>query len=132
MPHITQTRDRTVDGASWVRQSHVHSRRGWQPPLLRQSLSSLKHSSKLRIMQPWQLQYKSSLLSAQSNSVSDTIGHSHDGVILLLSPEYFRALLFCANYGFCYLNLTRITKFNYERKNEMNSGLSSKQASSCK
>ena len=34
-------------------------------------------------------------------------------------------LLFCTNWGFCYLILTGITKFKYERKNEMNSGLRS-------
>ena len=35
----------------------------------------------------------------------------------------------CANLGFCYLNLTGITKFEYERKDETNSGLSSKKTS---
>ena len=47
-------------------------------------------------------------------------------------PESFRLLLSYENYGFCYLNLTGISKFKYERKNEMNSGPSSKKASSCK
>ena len=57
----------------------------------------------------------------------------HDDVILLsLLPESFRVLLSYANYGFCYLTLTGISKFKYERKNEMNSGPSSKKASSCK
>ena len=35
------------------------------------------------------------------------------------------------NEGFCYSNLTGIAKFKYERKSEMNSGLSSKNKSSC-
>ena len=57
--------------------------------------------------------------------------HLHDGVILLLGTESLRVLLSCANYGFCYLSLTGRTKFKYERKNEVNSGLS-KKTSSCK
>ena len=60
------------------------------------------------------------------------IGHLHDGVILLLLPESSRVLLFCANQGFCYLNLTGTTKCKYERKNEMNSGINSKKTLSCK
>ena len=35
-------------------------------------------------------------------------------------------LLSCANQGFCYLNLAGATKFKYEKKNEKNSGRSSK------
>ena len=46
-------------------------------------------------------------------------------------PESFRVLLSCANWGFCYLNLTGITKSKYEKKNEKNSGLSSKMTLSC-
>ena len=42
--------------------------------------------------------------------------HLHDGVILLLGTESLRVLLSCANYGFCYLNLTGMTKIKYERK----------------
>ena len=60
------------------------------------------------------------------------IGYLHDGALLLLLPESFRVLLSCANQNFCYLNLTGTTKFNYERKNEMNSGQSSKKLSLCK
>ena len=61
------------------------------------------------------------------------IVHLHDGVILLLGTESLRVLLSCASYGFFYLNLTGMTKFKYERKNELNSGLSSsKKTSSCK
>ena len=37
-----------------------------------------------------------------------------------------RVLFCCANQGFCYLNLTWATKFKYEKKNEKNSGRSSK------
>ena len=43
-----------------------------------------------------------------------------------------RLLLSCANEGFCYLNLTGATKFKYEKKNEKNSGRSSKMTPSCK
>ena len=50
----------------------------------------------------------------------------HDGVILLLRPESFGFFLSCANYRLCYLNLAGITKFKCERKNEKNSGRSSK------
>ena len=55
------------------------------------------------------------------------IGHLHDDIILLLRPESFRVLLSCAN-----LNLTGITKFKYERKNEQDSGRSSKMTPSCR
>ena len=50
------------------------------------------------------------------------IGHLHDEVIILLRAETFRVLLFSANQGFCYLNLTGISKLKYERKNEKESG----------
>ena len=40
--------------------------------------------------------------------------------------------LSCANYGFCHLNLAGITKFKYEKKNEKDSGRSSKMTPSCK
>ena len=52
------------------------------------------------------------------------IGHLHDGfTLLLLLSESFRVFSSRAKlYGFCYLNVTRITKFRYEIKNEMNSG----------
>ena len=43
-----------------------------------------------------------------------------------------QGLLSFANWGFCYLNLTEITKFKYEKKNEKNSGRSSKVTPSCK
>ena len=58
------------------------------------------------------------------------IGHLHDDVILLLGPEFFMVLLSFANWSFCYLNLTGITKLKYERKNEKDSG--SKMTLSCK
>ena len=47
-------------------------------------------------------------------------------------PESFRVFLSCANYGFCHLNLAGITKFKYEKKNEKDSGRSSKMTPSCK
>ena len=56
----------------------------------------------------------------------------HDAVILLLRPESFGFFLSCANYRLCYLNLAGITKFKCERKNEKNSGRSSKMTPSCK
>ena len=61
-----------------------------------------------------------------------TIGHLHDDIILLLRPESFRRLLSCANLGFCHWNLTGITKFERERKNEEDSGRSSKMTPSCR
>ena len=61
-----------------------------------------------------------------------TLGNLHDDVILLQRPESFRVLLSCANYGFCHLNLAGIRKFEYERKNEKDSGRSSKTTPSCK
>ena len=54
------------------------------------------------------------------------IGHLHDDVILLLRPESFRGFISYANYDFCYLNLTGITKFKYKSKNEKDCGRSSK------
>ena len=63
---------------------------------------------------------------------SGLIGHLHDEVILLLRPESFRGLLSCANLGFCHWNLAGITKLKYERKNEKDSGHSSKMTPSCK
>ena len=55
------------------------------------------------------------------------MGHLHDGVILLLhkNPSGF-CLIFLCELRLFYLNLTGITKFEYERRNEMNSGRSSK------
>ena len=49
---------------------------------------------------------------------NETIGYLHNRVTLLLGPESFRVLLSCANWGFCYLNLTGASKFKYEKKNE--------------
>ena len=43
------------------------------------------------------------------------IGHLHDNVILLLLPKSFRILLSCANLGFCYWKLTRITQFRSKK-----------------
>ena len=44
----------------------------------------------------------------------------------------FKILFSCAYLGFCYLNLTEINKFKHQRKNGINSALSSKKTSSCK
>ena len=41
---------------------------------------------------------------------------------LSLAHQNLLGIPFFANYGFCYLNVTRITKFRYEIKNEMNFG----------
>ena len=69
----------------------------------------------------------------QKNSTNPfRIGHLHDGLILLLRPESFGSFLSCENYRLCYLNLPGITKFKCERKNEKNSGHSSKMTPSCK
>ena len=51
---------------------------------------------------------------------------------LLLRPESFRVFLSCANYGFCHLNLAGITKYNYGKKNEKDSGRICKMTPSCK
>ena len=64
--------------------------------------------------------------------IDNPIGHLHEDVILLLRPESFRGLLSCANLGFRHWNLAGITKFEYERKNEKDSGRSSKMTPSCK
>ena len=64
-------------------------------------------------------------LKGLQTSIVGQIGHMHDDVILLLLPESFRVLLCYANYGFCYLNLTGISKFKYERIKERNSDASS-------
>ena len=77
---------------------------------------------------PRQAKCESCLLKEQPGK-----GHHHDDIILLLLPESFRAVLSYANYSFCYINPTGIiSKFKYERKNEMNSGPSSKKTSLCK
>ena len=47
---------------------------------------------------------------------------------LLLRPESFRVFFSSVNYGFCHLNVAGITKFKYEKKNEKDSGRSSKMA----
>jgi len=54
------------------------------------------------------------------------------GPHLLLRPESLRVFLSCANYSFCHLNLARITRFKYEKKNEKDSGHSGKMTPSCK
>ena len=50
---------------------------------------------------------------------------------LLLRPESFRVFFSCANCGFCHLNLAGVTKFKYEKRNEKDSGKSSKMTPSC-
>ena len=75
---------------------------------------------------------------SQKQTVVEPLFHAlvlkglHDDVILLLRAKSLRGLLSCANLGFCYLNLTGITKFEYERKNEKDSGRISKMTPSCK
>ena len=58
-----------------------------------------------------------------------SIGHLHNDVILLLRPESFRVVQIKA---VVFLNLSGITKFKYERKNEKDSCRSSKMTPSCK
>ena len=76
----------------------------------------------------WSLKNNMSLplQSLNTSSYICLIGHLHDDIILLLRPESFRVLLSCAN-----LNLTGIAKFKCERKNEQDSGRSSKMTPSC-
>ena len=54
------------------------------------------------------------------------MGHFHYGVILLQLPESFWFLFSHANKSYCSLLSTGITKFEFEKKNEMNSGSCSK------
>lgn len=72
------------------------------------------------------------LVNALNRIIKLSISYLHDAVILLPQPESFTVFVSRANWGFCYLNLTRITKFKYERKSELNSGLGSKKTSLCK
>ena len=70
---------------------------------------------------PWQ---EENLLSWNNNFLA-LIGHLRHDVIFTTTTGALRVLLSCVNKGFCYLNLTEITKFKYERKNEKDSGRSS-------
>ena len=54
------------------------------------------------------------------------IGHFHYGVILLQLPESFWFLFSHANWSFCFFLSTGITKFEFEKENEMSSGTCSK------
>ena len=79
----------------------------------------------------------SKLPSCIHNSISAQLKAWTNGALarwhhLLLRPESFRIFLSCANYGFCHGNLAGITKFKYEKKNEKDSGRSSKMTPSCK
>ena len=56
------------------------------------------------------------LLYTLNSKDLNTLGYLHNDVILLLRPECYRSWLSSANYGFCYLNLAVITKFEYEKK----------------
>ena len=60
------------------------------------------------------------------------MSHLHDDVIYYYNQNPSGFSLSCANYGFCHLNLAGITKFKYEKKNEKDSGRSSKMTPSCK
>ena len=69
--------------------------------------------------------------------IHTTLKENHNGPFarwhhLLLWPASFRVFLSCANYGFCHLNLARITKFKYEKENEKDSGHRSKMTRSYK
>ena len=48
--------------------------------------------------------------------------HLHDGVILLLRPEFTAMLCYYENYGYCCFVPIGITWCDYERKNIVNSG----------
>ena len=58
-------------------------------------------------------------------------GHLQDDIIFLLLPESFRVMFSCASLGFCYLNLANQIQI-WRKKNETNSGLSSKKTLSSK
>ena len=45
--------------------------------------------------------------------------HLHNTLIFLLRPGCSQVLLFCINYGCCYLNLDRTIKFEYKRNAKM-------------
>ena len=49
-------------------------------------------------------------MSISNSAVDILIGQLQNDVILLLRLESLRGLVSCANKGFCYLNLTGITK----------------------
>ena len=51
--------------------------------------------------------------------ISPTWGPSLPCKQALTTTNSFRLLLYCANWGFCILNLTRVTKFEYERTGEI-------------
>ena len=58
--------------------------------------------------------------------------HFHDDVNLILRPESFRILLSCANWAFCYLNSSGITKFKMKGKTEKDTGPRGKMTLLCK
>ena len=60
------------------------------------------------------------------------MGDLRDDIIYYYDQNPSGFSFFCANYGFCHLNLAGITKFKYEKKNEKDSGRSSKMTPSCK
>ena len=59
------------------------------------------------------------------------IGHFHYGVILLQLPESFWFLFSYANKSYYSLLSTGITKLEFEKENNMNSGSCSKMTPSC-
>ena len=59
------------------------------------------------------------------------IGHLHDDVILLLRPEFFRVLLSCANWDFCFLSSLRLPNLKWKEK-QKDAGRGSKMMPSCK
>ena len=69
---------------------------------------------------------QSSLCRYKSYGIIVLIGHFHYGVILLQLPESFRFLFCLANYSYCSLLSPGITKFEFVKENEMNSGSCSK------
>ena len=91
-------------------------------------LVSLVHAPAGEIHIPYDRHYD---VSSSLNPYQNPIGHLNDGVILLLRPESLRVLS-CANHCFCYLNLARVTKFKYERKNEKDFSRTSEMTPSCK
>ena len=71
------------------------------------------------------------LTSHKSKKTVLNICHLHDGAIFTTTTRILLVLLSCTNERFCNLHLAVITKIKHERKNEKDSGHSSKMTSSC-
>ena len=61
-----------------------------------------------------------------------SIDHLHVDIILLSTTKILQGIAFLCKLDLLYLNLAEATKFEYERKNEKDSGRSSKMTPLCK